>query len=119
MQEKSDVTLDRAAKPIINQVAAIIRTSQIHDPGNVAVIQAIDRLVAMLKAVHEGAETVMLEVVGEYFFINEMRVKFAMDQLVNFDFLVREYRKTGAQCPLRPSRAVPDGHAWLAVERQY
>lgn len=33
--------------------------------------------------------------------------------------LVREYRKTGAQCPLRPSRAAPDAQAWLAVERQY
>ena len=37
------------AKDIINQLAVIIRTAAIHDPGNIAVTTAIDKFIAIVQ----------------------------------------------------------------------
>jgi HD-GYP domain-containing protein (c-di-GMP phosphodiesterase class II) len=84
----------RGIKDIINQFAVIIRTAQIHDPGNVAVVTAIDRLLATLNPL-VSAETLSIELVGEYFYANEGRVRYSMEYLLNFDFLIREFRRRG------------------------
>ncbi|MBI1811883.1 MAG: hypothetical protein HYR78_08170, partial [Nitrospirae bacterium] len=38
----------KKAKDIVNQLAVIIRTSAIHDPGNIAVTTAIERFTAII-----------------------------------------------------------------------
>ena len=91
--DPNEMNLDKAGRGLVNQLAAIIRTAQIHDPSNVAVVQAIDRLVVMLAALHAEGSPVGLELVGEYFYLNENRIKFSMEHLVNFDHLVREFKK--------------------------
>ena len=73
------------SKDIVNQLAAIIRTSQIHDPSNVAVQKSIERLVGLLKNVFKAENTAILEQIGEYFYLNEERIKFSMEHLLNFD----------------------------------
>lgn len=93
---ESNLTVEKSAKDVINQLAAIIRTAQIHDISNVAVQNAIDRLIGTLRAAFagsQGTDALMLELVGDYFFVNESRVKFSMEHLVNFDYLVREFKK--------------------------
>ena len=84
----------RGIKDIINQLAVIIRTAQIHDPGNVAVVTAIDRLLAAVNPL-VSSETLSIELVGEYFYANEGRVRYSMEYLLNFDFLIREFRRRG------------------------
>ncbi|HTR44932.1 MAG TPA: hypothetical protein VMH06_04400, partial [Thermodesulfovibrionales bacterium] len=74
----------RGIKDIINQLAVIIRTAQIHDPGNVAVVTAIDRLLAAVNPL-VSSETLSIELVGEYFYANEGRVRYSMEYLLNFD----------------------------------
>jgi HD-GYP domain-containing protein (c-di-GMP phosphodiesterase class II) len=96
MADSDRTELDRSAKDIVNQLAAIIRTSQIHDPSNVAVMQGIEKFITLVNALLDSpaaAEGISLEMVGEYFYLNESRVKFSMEYLVNFDFLMREFRK--------------------------
>jgi HD-GYP domain-containing protein (c-di-GMP phosphodiesterase class II) len=94
MQGKND-NPELAGKGIVNQIAAIIRTAQIHDPTNVAVLKAVDRLVEMLQPVFSSGEQAHLELVGDYFYLNDSRIKVSMDQLINFDYLVREFKKVG------------------------
>lgn len=84
----------RNVKDIINQLAVIIRTAQIHDPGNVAVASAIERLAAAVNPLVRS-ETLTIELVGEFFYANEARVRYSMEYLLNFDFLVREFRRRG------------------------
>ncbi|MCK4911565.1 MAG: hypothetical protein KAR83_07970, partial [Thermodesulfovibrionales bacterium] len=92
MQKKGDRS-ESVAKGIVNQLAAIIRTSQIHNPKNVAVLKSVDKLTELLNIVFSEEPTVNLELVGEYFYLNESRIKVSMDQLINFDYLVHEYKK--------------------------
>lgn len=83
------------AKDIINQLAVIIRTAQIHDVGNVAVVSAIDRFVASINSLLREYNVLTLELLGEFFYFNETRVRYAMEYLLNFDFLSREFKRRG------------------------
>jgi HD-GYP domain-containing protein (c-di-GMP phosphodiesterase class II) len=93
MPQPSGDQAERFGKAIINQLAAIIRTAQIHDPRNVAVLKAVDRLLEMLKAVSGDGGKSTIELLGEYFYLNDSRIKVSMEHLINFDYLVREFKK--------------------------
>ncbi|HXX57541.1 MAG TPA: HD-GYP domain-containing protein [Thermodesulfovibrionales bacterium] len=82
-------------KDIINQLAVIIRSSQIHDAGNVAILTAIDRLCSIVNPILNSGDTLTLELGGEFFYLNDTRVRYSMEYLLNFDFLIREFRKRG------------------------
>ena len=87
-----DNRLKDLSKDIINQLAVMVKTSQIHDPSNVAVKSSIEKFVSLIdSAVAEGP--IMVELVGEYFYSNGVRIKYSMDLIVNFDFLMREFRR--------------------------
>jgi HD-GYP domain-containing protein (c-di-GMP phosphodiesterase class II) len=93
MGNKDSAELTRLSKDIVNQLAAVIRTSQIHDPSNVAVLSAVNKFISIINPLIESEGSIHLELVGEYFYVNESRIKFPMEYLVNFDYLVREYKK--------------------------
>jgi len=93
MSDENKTQVDRHGKTIINQMAAIIRTSQIHDPSNVAVLQALDKLTDLVNSIIAETGSLFLELVGDYFFLNDSRVKFSMENLMNFDYLAREFKK--------------------------
>jgi HD-GYP domain-containing protein (c-di-GMP phosphodiesterase class II) len=82
-------------KDIINQLAVIIRTATIHDPGNIAVTSAIDKFVALINPLIESEGEIILELGGEFFYINETRIRYSLEYLPNFDFLIREFKKRG------------------------
>jgi len=89
--QKTEV--ERLAKDLINQLAAIIRTSHIHDPSNVAVVKALEKFVSVINGLLASGESITIELVGEYFYVNESRVKFSMENLMNFDYLVKEFKR--------------------------
>ena len=87
-----DRALQDLSRDLINQIAVMVKTSQIHDPSNVAVKSSIEKFLSLVNAaVAEGP--FMVELVGEYFYANGTRIKYAMELIVNFDFLMREFRK--------------------------
>lgn len=83
------------AKDIINQLAVIIRTAQIHNVSNVAVVSAIDKFVVSINSLLREYNILTLELLGEFFYFNETRVRYAMEYLLNFDFLSREFKRRG------------------------
>jgi HD-GYP domain-containing protein (c-di-GMP phosphodiesterase class II) len=99
MADREEAEILRNAKDIINHLAVVIRTSQIHNPGNVTVLKAIDRFVStvnpLLTMLHTTHQPLVLELIGEFFYLNDMRVRLPMEYLLNFNFLIREFRKKG------------------------
>jgi len=83
------------AKDIVNQLAVIIRTAAIHDPGNIAVTTAIDKFIAVVNPLILSERELLLELGGEFFYFNEARIRYPLEYLPNFDFLVREFKKRG------------------------
>jgi len=95
MEDRADTGLSRYAKDVINNLAVILRSAQIHDVMNVAVVSAINRFVVMVNRLMEGAETISVELVKEYFYVNGSRVKFPSEYMVSFDFLSKEFAARG------------------------
>ncbi|MCL5024239.1 MAG: HD-GYP domain-containing protein [Nitrospirae bacterium] len=93
MADREDLEIARNAKDIINQIAVVIRTAHIHDAGNIAVLTGIERLLSLVNPLVDGDGTLTLEVVGEFFYMNESRVRYSMEYLLNFDFLIREFKR--------------------------
>ena len=87
-----DVAIRRSPQDLINQLSVILRTAQIHDPNNIAVTTAIDRFLLLINPLIESERTVTLELVGEFFYIDGTRIRYSLEYLLNFDFLVRELK---------------------------
>ncbi|MBI4655059.1 MAG: HD domain-containing protein [Nitrospirae bacterium] len=95
MVHKEDTDITRIAKDIMNQFAIIVRTARIHDPGNVAITTAIDKLIAMANPAIDSSGALTFEFIGEIFYVNRMRVGYSMEYFLNFAFLMREFKKNG------------------------
>jgi HD-GYP domain-containing protein (c-di-GMP phosphodiesterase class II) len=93
MPVHEDKEIDLYAKDIINQLSIIMRTANIHSPGNVAVTTAIEKYVYLINPLIKSEKSLLLELFGEFFYINGARIRYSLDYLVNFDFLVREFKK--------------------------
>jgi len=93
MDSKQERELHKNAKELINQISVVLRTSQIHDANNVALASSINRLVAMINAMVLQENILVLELRGEFFYINEYRIRYSLEYLLNFDFMVREFKK--------------------------
>jgi HD-GYP domain-containing protein (c-di-GMP phosphodiesterase class II) len=90
---KEDREVHKSAQDIINQLSVILRTSQIHDPSNIAVTTAIDKFLLLINPLIESERSITLELIGEFFYINGSRIRYSLEYLLNFDFLVREFKK--------------------------
>jgi HD-GYP domain-containing protein (c-di-GMP phosphodiesterase class II) len=93
MSKQEELDLHRNAKDIINQISIVVRTAQIHDANNVAISSAISRLVSMINNLLDKENTIQLELRGELFYINEYRIRYSLEYMLNFDFLVREFKR--------------------------
>jgi len=92
MASKEDVIERRSSQDIINQLSVILRNAQIHDPNNIAVLSAIERFLALINPLVETERTVALELMGEFFYLDGMRIRYSLEYLLNFDFLIREFK---------------------------
>lgn len=92
MPDMDDSKVQELSKELLNQLAVMVKTSQLHDPSNVAVKSSIEKFVALVEAAISGGP-LMVELVGEYFYSNGSRIKYSMELIVNFEFLMREFKK--------------------------
>jgi len=92
MAHNEDVVERKSSQDIINQLSVILRNAQIHDPNNVAVVSAIERFLSLINPLVESERTVSLELIGEFFYLDGMRIRYSLEYLINFDFLVREFK---------------------------
>ncbi|MBE0425569.1 MAG: HD-GYP domain-containing protein [Nitrospirae bacterium] len=93
MDIKENREIRKSAQDVINQLSVILRTAQIHDPNNIAVTLAIERFLALINQLAELEQNVKLDLIGEFFYINDIRVRYSLEYLLNFDFIIREFRK--------------------------
>jgi HD-GYP domain-containing protein (c-di-GMP phosphodiesterase class II) len=88
---------DRADSPkaktqLINQLAVVLRSAEVHHVKNIAVGKAVNSLIANLTEFLKREGEFILELRGDFFFVNEFRIRYSSDVMVNFDYLVRLFR---------------------------
>ncbi len=93
MTQSETLDIHRNAKDLINQLAVVLRNAQIHDPNNVAIVSAVTRLVGMVNTLIMQENVVSLELRGEFLYVNESRVRYPLEYLLNFDFLIKEFKR--------------------------
>ncbi|MBA4374397.1 MAG: hypothetical protein C0402_16215 [Thermodesulfovibrio sp.] len=93
MHNSDDVALNTIARDVVNQISVILRTAQIHDPNNVAVSSLIEKLSSMINSLIAMERTITLELRGDFFYINDSRIRYTLEYLLNFDYLAREFKK--------------------------
>lgn len=82
----------REDREIINSLAVIIKTTHIHQPDNIAVVNAIKKFFSVLSPLLTE-KSVKFELIGEFFYLDSNRIKYSVDSVLNYDFLVREFKK--------------------------
>lgn len=77
---------------LITQLAVVLRSAEVHHVKNIAVGKAVNNFVSHVSEFinHEGE--FVLELRGDFFFVNEFRIRYSSDVMVNFDYLVRLFR---------------------------
>ncbi len=108
MAGREDKDILRSSKDLINQLSVVLRTAQIHDPNNVAVVSAVDRLVSIINTLLSQENIITLELRGEFFYLNDYRIRYSLEYLLNFDFLVREFKKRELGSVIFKLRIVPE-----------
>lgn len=78
---------------IISNLAILLRTSQVHDLNNVAVRNLIEKVTDLINDFLKEEKILQIDLVGEFFYANDTRLKYSIEHLLNFDFLSRELRK--------------------------
>ncbi len=93
MVNSEDIALNTVAKDVVNQISVILRTAQIHDAANIAVSSLIEKLSSMINNLIVSERTITLELRGDFFYINDTRIRYTLEYLLNFDYLAREFKK--------------------------
>lgn len=93
MDSREEREIFKTAKDLINQLSVVIRTAQVHEPNNVAVTSVIERLVSTVNLLISTERVLSLELRGEFFYLNDYRIRYSLEFLLNFDYLVREFKK--------------------------
>jgi HD-GYP domain-containing protein (c-di-GMP phosphodiesterase class II) len=93
MASKEERAIQKSPGEIVNQLSIVLKTALIHDPNNIAVRNAVEKLISLMKPLLESEKNIILELSGEFFYMNETRVRYSLEFLLNFDFLIKEFRK--------------------------
>ncbi len=82
------------AKDVVNNLAIVIKTSQLHNVNNVAVVTAVHKFLEILNPLI-SSEEIILQLIEEFFHLNGGRVRYTMEYSSNFDFIIEEFKKIG------------------------
>ena len=66
-----------------------------HDINNTAVVNQMEKFISLLNGVFSEDRTLRIDLVGEIFHVNNERVRYPLEYLLNFDYLFREFKKRG------------------------
>jgi len=94
MRDSKKIILEEESANIINCLALVLKTAQIHDINNIAVVKAIHKLIELLNIIL-SEERITLQLMGENFYVNERRVRHTVEHMSNFDFILEEFKKIG------------------------
>jgi len=89
--EGSDMLL-KASRALINQLQVLIRTTQIHDIGNVALVRPVTNLINALDTLFKADPEFTLKLRGEYLYLGETRIRYDIEDMASYEFLTKMFK---------------------------
>lgn len=95
--ESSDL-FNKASRALVNNLQVLIRTSHIHDIGNVALVRPVTNLEITLTSLFKLCNEFTLKLRGEYLFLDDTRIRYDIEDMAGYEFMVKSLRekKVGA-----------------------
>lgn len=88
-----DEEIAQVGKKLTIQLAILIRTSQIHNQGNVALEQPTEKVYTTLYKLFSDDSEVALNLEGDFLFVGETRLKIDIEGFGNLMYLIDEMKK--------------------------
>lgn len=85
--------IQSTAANLINQLAIILRTAHIHSTDNVAFTNAASHFTLLMNDLLKNEHEFILQLRGDFFYLNDDRVRYSPKHLLNFDYLAEEFKK--------------------------
>ena len=79
----------RASRSLINQIQVLIRTSQIHDINNVALVRPVSNLLNALNMLFKTGPEFTLRIKGEYLYMDETRIRYDIEDMASYEFILK------------------------------
>lgn len=92
MKSRSRNDSHRLKIALINQLAVVLRSAEVHHVKNIAVGKVINAFVDQVNAFTADEGEFVLELRGDFFFVNEFRIRYSSEVMINFDYLARVFR---------------------------
>jgi putative nucleotidyltransferase with HDIG domain len=86
---ESSESVAKNSRTLINQFHILLRTSQIHDIGNVALERPVTNLTGALEGIFKSTPEFVLKLRGEYLYIDDIRVRYDIDDMVSYEYISR------------------------------
>jgi HD-GYP domain-containing protein (c-di-GMP phosphodiesterase class II) len=92
MKAKNRADTPKTKIYLINQLAVVLRSAEVHHVKNIAVGKVINNFVSQVNAFIASEGDFILELRGDFFFVSEFRIRYASEVMMNFNYLVRLFR---------------------------
>ncbi len=92
MEAKNRADSPKTKIYLINQLAVVLRSAEVHHVKNIAVGKAISNFVSQVNAFIATEGDFILELRGDFFFISEFRIRYVSEVMINFNYLVGLFR---------------------------
>lgn len=92
MEAKNRVDSTKMKMNLINQLAVVLRSAEVHNVKNSAVCKAANNFISLLNEFIKDEGDFILELRGDFFFVNEIRIRYSSAVMINCDYLLRLFR---------------------------
>lgn len=91
MAEKDDIA--SFSTDIIHSLATILKTAELHDSSNAAVISQMEKVVSYINQAVSDAGSFRINLIGDFFFENNARIKYPLKYHQHFESLAAEFKQ--------------------------
>lgn len=78
---------------LVNQLYTLIKTAQIHDPNNIALVAPLENLMNTIKEFLKDETQLTLSLTNDLFYVNETRLRWDIEGFISFNYLIEEMKK--------------------------
>ncbi|HBB17902.1 MAG: hypothetical protein A3J94_11135 [Syntrophus sp. RIFOXYC2_FULL_54_9] len=90
MAEKDDIA--SFSTDIIHSLAVILRTAELHDSSNAAVISQMEKMVSYINQAVSDSGSFRINLIGDFFFENDARIKYPLKYHQHFEALAAKFK---------------------------
>ena len=95
MDKDADEIAVQHGRDLVTNLCVLMKTAQIHDPSNVALINPSDNMIKSLKQLWQWHKTVRLHLIGDYLFLDDLRLRIDLERFASFTFVIEELKRVG------------------------